>query len=224
MQSRFSSVAHQAPALQTQGVKARRRSLDEEADAARRTLGRNARALRLAAGLTLEDLAGRGDLDVRLIQRVEGGKSNPTVATLVRLAVALDVDLAFLFSTKLAAKPSAEPDDAAATHPLGSLSDEGDDALVRDGRPGPGAAASVGTSDELLALRVRGLRVARDWSQAALAARAGLSESAVQTIEGSRKSPTLRTVEAIALALETPVHEILSPTPAPKTRARAGRR
>jgi len=45
-------------------------------------------------------------------------------------------------------------------------------------------------------------RVAREWSQADLAARAGISRAAVSAIEGERLSPSVATALALAAVLE----------------------
>jgi DNA-binding XRE family transcriptional regulator len=56
-------------------------------------LGAGMRELRKAAGLTQEQLAGGAKLDVKHVQAIERGIGNPTVATLLALARALEVDV-----------------------------------------------------------------------------------------------------------------------------------
>lgn len=62
-----------------------------------RRLGRAIRALRDEAGLTQEEAAGRAQLDPKHWQELEAGRTNPTVATLVAVARALEVTLGDLF-------------------------------------------------------------------------------------------------------------------------------
>jgi transcriptional regulator with XRE-family HTH domain len=56
------------------------------------SLGANLKAFRLAKGLTQEGLAELLELDPRHIQRIERGRSNPSLKVLVALSVALDVE------------------------------------------------------------------------------------------------------------------------------------
>lgn len=63
------------------------------------------------------------------------------------------------------------------------------------------------------ALRI--LRVARDWHQAELARRAGLSREEVSRLERGRHRPQPATAQALADALGVPA-EALFPTPTPE--------
>ena len=51
--------------------------------------------IRVSKGLTQVDLVGKidGDIDTTNISRIESGRTNPTIYTLHRIAVALDVKL-----------------------------------------------------------------------------------------------------------------------------------
>ncbi len=60
-------------------------------------LGKRVRLLRLALELTQEEAAERAKLDDKHWQDIEGGRTNPTVASLVGIARALDTTLADLF-------------------------------------------------------------------------------------------------------------------------------
>lgn len=60
-------------------------------------LGTRIRELRLARGLTQERAAGLADLDPKGFQSIERGKTNLTMASLVAIAKALDVNLQDLF-------------------------------------------------------------------------------------------------------------------------------
>lgn len=55
---------------------------------------------------------------------------------------------------------------------------------------------------------VQARRQARDWSQAALAERAGISRAAVSAIEGERLSPSVATALALAAVFECSVEEL----------------
>ncbi|TEA74135.1 helix-turn-helix domain-containing protein [Allopusillimonas ginsengisoli] len=57
-----------------------------------RNLGAKLRSHRKAAGLTLTELAARVDLDKGYLSRIENGKKVPPLATLSRLANALDIE------------------------------------------------------------------------------------------------------------------------------------
>ncbi|HEY2141591.1 MAG TPA: helix-turn-helix transcriptional regulator [Solirubrobacteraceae bacterium] len=51
------------------------------------------RSLRLEGGHTQEDLAHDARLTVAALARIERGQANPTWATIIRIAAALDIDL-----------------------------------------------------------------------------------------------------------------------------------
>lgn len=59
-------------------------------------IARNARAYRHARGLTLESLAEAAGISRRMLVMIEGGTTNPSVATLDRLGQALGVGLSSL--------------------------------------------------------------------------------------------------------------------------------
>ncbi len=59
-------------------------------------LARNARRLRAARGLTLDELSRRAGVSRSMLIQIEQQRVNPTLATLVRLAQALDIGLAEL--------------------------------------------------------------------------------------------------------------------------------
>lgn len=58
----------------------------------RRRLAINARALRSQAGLTLKQASERAEMHWRHWQKIEAGHANATLATVVKLADALNVD------------------------------------------------------------------------------------------------------------------------------------
>lgn len=59
-------------------------------------LGANIRRLRLAAELTQMELGFRSDLDMAEISKLELGRKDPQLSTMVKVAVGLDVPLADL--------------------------------------------------------------------------------------------------------------------------------
>ena len=67
-------------------------------------LGARIRELRLAQGLTLEVAAERGGMDLKHWQKIEAGTLNVTIATLVRIARGLGVEVADLFSAASSAE------------------------------------------------------------------------------------------------------------------------
>ena len=62
-----------------------------------RTLGDNVKAVRLSHGFSQEELAFRAELDRTYISQIERGVSNPSILVLLKVSVALDVELAELF-------------------------------------------------------------------------------------------------------------------------------
>jgi transcriptional regulator with XRE-family HTH domain len=68
-------------------------------------IGLNLRQLRLAKGLTMDRLASLSDLTRGYISLVERGLKMPSIAALLRLANALDVNVAYLFDPNSAPAP-----------------------------------------------------------------------------------------------------------------------
>jgi transcriptional regulator with XRE-family HTH domain len=184
----------------------RRRNPWEDAEIARGLVGlaQRARGLRLALGLTLEETAERSDLDVRHVQLIEAGTGNPTLATLMRLARGLEVDVDVLVVERRTASHDRVSERTVAYQTRRS--------------------EEWAESDAVVAMRVKSLRLARDWAQAELASRAGLSQGAIQAIEARTKSPTLRTLDAIAQAFGLTPDALLRPEREVRMpKARAGR-
>jgi transcriptional regulator with XRE-family HTH domain len=165
-------------------------------------LAQAARALRIEHGWTIEEVAERSDLEPRHVQLVESGKSNPTLATLLRLARGLGTPLESL---------------------VAGLSGMGQRREPPHGRPEASPAAGGSTA---CAHHVKVARLARGWSQADLAKRVGLSVGAIQGLELGKKSPTVRTLDAIAEALGVQTWTLLVPRTASGTpsRTRVSRR
>ena len=62
-----------------------------------RKYGLRVRQLRQKAGLTLERASSSAELDLAHWQKIEAGQVNVTLATMIRVANALDADLADFF-------------------------------------------------------------------------------------------------------------------------------
>lgn len=60
-----------------------------------KTVGRKIKEIRESKGLTQVDLVGKieGEIDTTNISRIESGRTNPTIFTLYRIAIALEVSL-----------------------------------------------------------------------------------------------------------------------------------
>ncbi len=58
----------------------------------RKIVGSNVRALRIAKGITQEELAFEADLDLTYVGGIERGKRNPSLMVMTRLAEALSVN------------------------------------------------------------------------------------------------------------------------------------
>ncbi len=73
-------------------------------------IGRRVAELRAEAGLTQDRLAEALAVSVQYLQRVEGGRENLTVRSLVRIATALGVAFTALFKTpRLKARKPGRP-------------------------------------------------------------------------------------------------------------------
>jgi transcriptional regulator with XRE-family HTH domain len=72
------------------------RTATPDPDAVTAAAGRNVRSLRQARGWTLAALAARAGVSKGMVVELEQGRTNPSIATLCRLAAAFDVGLAQL--------------------------------------------------------------------------------------------------------------------------------
>lgn len=63
-------------------------------------LATNVRDLRIARGMTQEEAGEATQMSDRMIQRIETGKTNATLATLIRLAEGFDVDVVTLLAPR----------------------------------------------------------------------------------------------------------------------------
>lgn len=82
---------------------ARKVSADPEASG---RLGFIVRTLRHRAGLTLVELAERGELAASTISKIEAGQLSPGYETIQRLAIGLGIDVAELFQSPLGTVPT----------------------------------------------------------------------------------------------------------------------
>jgi len=65
---------------------------------ARSRVAKNLQRIRRERGLTQEDLSAKADIHQTYLSGVEGGKRNPTVGVLERIAAALRVDISEFFT------------------------------------------------------------------------------------------------------------------------------
>jgi transcriptional regulator with XRE-family HTH domain len=76
---------------------------------ARALVARNLRRLRVARGVSQENLAVDAVIDRTYVSRVERGLENPTVAVLERLANALDAQIVEFFLKPRPGEPTPKP-------------------------------------------------------------------------------------------------------------------
>ena len=63
-----------------------------------RAVGQRARRARRALGWTQEQVAERAGFSVKYLQRIEGGRENLTIKSLVDLAAVLEIEVADFFA------------------------------------------------------------------------------------------------------------------------------
>ena len=75
------------------------------------TIARNAKGLRKAHGLTLQQVADRGDLAKSYVWEIESGKNtNPSISVLTKLCNALGCSLDAIVGREVYMKPSLRPE------------------------------------------------------------------------------------------------------------------
>ena len=160
------------------------------------------RARRKALGFGVEQAAGRMDLEARQLRRIEKGEANLTFDSLLRLAAGLDIRASELLRT-IEAALSVNPANPALVEVRGRA------------RVAPAAKPLRSGENERQAIHARvGAEVARRRTllrrtQRELAQLAGVSLSAVQSVERARHAPTTLTLEALAEALRCHVSDLL---------------
>lgn len=60
-----------------------------------KNVGKRIQEVRISKGLTQVDLAGKieGEIDTTNISRIESGRTNPTIFTIYRIAIALEISM-----------------------------------------------------------------------------------------------------------------------------------
>jgi len=71
--------------------------MEKQLENGRLLLGRRIRNLRIIKGWTQEELGGQAELSYKFIGEIERGQQNPSFETLVKISVALKVELPELF-------------------------------------------------------------------------------------------------------------------------------
>ncbi len=66
---------------------------DERVLARRRKVGEQIRHVREGLNLTQPDVCGRSGIDIATYSRIEQGHASPLLDTLIRIAIAMDVEL-----------------------------------------------------------------------------------------------------------------------------------
>lgn len=174
-------------------------------DSALQLLGATIRQYRQAQGLSQLILAARMDLRDSYLSKIELGRHNISVLTLLRLAHALDVSASSLLApldtnTSFASPPicdsvdSGETLDATVTHDI---------------------APSPQPSDPVVLLQVLGetihkYRRQRGLSQRALAARTGLSATYITEIEQGHRNLSVLNLVRLAESLNIPISSLLT--------------
>ncbi|GAA4771351.1 helix-turn-helix domain-containing protein [Microbacterium gilvum] len=81
-------------------------------------MGARIAELRSARSLSVRSLAACADLDISHLQRIERGRGNPTLMTLLQIAIALDVEVgALVHGADRGALPAGRHPYASALHP-----------------------------------------------------------------------------------------------------------
>jgi transcriptional regulator with XRE-family HTH domain len=187
----FCGLSEVAAFASTPGVassRAHRASLAERVAQTVTQLGNSVRTSREALGMTVEEAAGRMELDPRNLRRIESARSDLRIGTLLRIADGLGLSGAALIEraemqTRGAVDPRVEREPL--HHPSGSRE------------------AGLRVANNIAALRKRSRLTQRE-----LAQRAGLGLATVQSVERGRHAPTLVTLDALARALGCSLAEL----------------
>jgi transcriptional regulator with XRE-family HTH domain len=150
----------------------------------------------------VEQLAGRMGVDARQVRRIERGQANLTFETLVALATGLE----------------RVPSDMLAQVERAFMLEDGAGEAVKGRAKAVAAAPSIDgrgvPSDEPVhrgvGLAVAAFRRHARLTQRELATVAGLSLSAIQSVESGRHAPTTLTLETLARALKCDVLDLFT--------------
>ncbi len=77
-------------------------------DRTKKQLGARIKSVRKARKLTQEQLAERAEINSVYLSKIEHGKENPTLTLLIRIALALEVDVQDLFDYQQEASSKAQ--------------------------------------------------------------------------------------------------------------------
>ncbi|AYO18586.1 XRE family transcriptional regulator (plasmid) [Vibrio owensii] len=72
--------------------------MQSEVGTASIVVGKKIKEARKKKKLTIEDLASKSGLSVAHLSRLENGRKSPTITTLEKIALALDVPIVYFFS------------------------------------------------------------------------------------------------------------------------------
>jgi transcriptional regulator with XRE-family HTH domain len=167
-----------------------------------RALGEICLLRRRELDLGVEQLAGRMGVDARQVRRIERGEANLTFETLVALATGLErlpSDVLVHVERSLMLTDGGE---GAATRCTRAVSD-----APSIGGHGSPIKEPVHRS---LGLAVAAFRRHARLTQRELAGAAGLSLSAIQSVESGRHAPTTLTLDTLAQALKCDVTDFFS--------------
>jgi transcriptional regulator with XRE-family HTH domain len=180
-----------------------------------RALGEVCLARRHELDLGVEQLAGRMGVDPRQVRRIERGQANVTFDTLTALATGLER----LPSEVLASVERAlmVPDVHRGAPPAGRA---GEASAASAGNDGHGIPSTQQPLHRALGVTVATFRRHARMTQRDLASAAGLSLSAIQSVESGRHAPTTLTLETLSKALRCDVMDLFGGRPPKAARAR----
>lgn len=166
-----------------------------------RILAANVRSRRLELKLTASAAAELAGLNIRHWQKVEYEDVNLTLNTLVRVAVALQKTVRAILRA---------PGAAAAPCCLASASGAGEPKRMNRAEAAERIRACMASSRGALAWNVKRRRRELGLKMSGAAKRAGMAVNHWSRMEGERRNPTLKTLVAVANALESDLSELLS--------------
>ncbi len=167
-----------------------------------RALGNVCLSRRQELDLGVEQLAGRMGVDPRQVRRIERGQANVTFDTLTALATGLERMPSEVLASVERALMAPEGVRGANAAPLSGANAA---AVAMDGHGIPSAELPLHRS---LGVTVATFRRHARMTQRDLASAAGLSLSAIQSVESGRHAPTTLTLETLSKALRCDVMDL----------------
>jgi transcriptional regulator with XRE-family HTH domain len=172
--------------------------------------GAAVKVTREALHVTRESVAALSSLDVRHLQRIESGEMNVTLATVLRLADALNMPVHMLFVTvEVLRQYLARPESKALARSARNARIPIDDNIQYAQDVGGNTSGSLPpewVDPEVVLLvvgkRIGELRAARGLSQGQLAKRAKLTQQHLQRIESGLQNVTVRSLARVCIALD----------------------